>query len=245
MKRGTFLSAALVLPAAAAARLLAYVRGGGTLILAGATGEFNEWREKRRANPLLPGRAEGQGRIVTIGNLAPGAQPNPQPPPSRRRNGCCRRTTRRSTALLFRRHLSRTECLTVRPTRFPSAPAPRSAGPAQVRLVAREGIQRILPSQIPGLRSDAYAAGTQFNATAQHQRKIDGIRPSNPQGLARGTSKWYLTSNGNSTSWPDAFREKLRKPPVRKKGRTEWSTCGAAVREPAVRRIRGETGLKA
>jgi len=55
-------------------QLLAYVRGGGALILAGGTGDYNEWKEKRRTNPLLPPRAEGRGRIVSIGNLAPGAR---------------------------------------------------------------------------------------------------------------------------------------------------------------------------
>jgi hypothetical protein len=46
--------------------LLAYVRNGGTLILAGNTAQYNEWRERRRTNPLLPARTEGKGRIVVI-----------------------------------------------------------------------------------------------------------------------------------------------------------------------------------
>ncbi len=46
------------------ALLLQYVKGGGTLILVGNTGQFNEWRERRAANPLLPARREGKGRIV-------------------------------------------------------------------------------------------------------------------------------------------------------------------------------------
>jgi hypothetical protein len=51
---------------AQAAKLLAYVRGGGTLVVAGNTGEFNEWHERRKANPLLPARREGKGTIVAI-----------------------------------------------------------------------------------------------------------------------------------------------------------------------------------
>ena len=51
---------------AQAAVLLAYVRGGGTLVVAGNTGEFNEWHERRIANPLLPARREGKGSIVVI-----------------------------------------------------------------------------------------------------------------------------------------------------------------------------------
>lgn len=46
--------------------LLKYVRAGGTLVVAGNTAEYNEWREKRRVNPLLPARSEGKGRIVHI-----------------------------------------------------------------------------------------------------------------------------------------------------------------------------------
>jgi hypothetical protein len=49
-----------------AAALLAYVRDGGTLVLAGNTGQYNEWREARKVNPLLPARDEGKGRIVFI-----------------------------------------------------------------------------------------------------------------------------------------------------------------------------------
>ncbi len=51
---------------AQAEQLLAYVRGGGTLVVAGNTGEFNEWRETRKNNPLLPARREGKGRIIDI-----------------------------------------------------------------------------------------------------------------------------------------------------------------------------------
>jgi hypothetical protein len=47
--------------------LLRYVRGGGTLVVAGNTARFNEWREDRSgANPFLPARAEGKGRIIYI-----------------------------------------------------------------------------------------------------------------------------------------------------------------------------------
>jgi hypothetical protein len=48
------------------AKLLEYVRKGGTLVLTGNTATYNEWRERRRANPLLPARQEGKGRIVYI-----------------------------------------------------------------------------------------------------------------------------------------------------------------------------------
>lgn len=51
---------------AQAALLLQYVRKGGTLIVAGNTGQFNEWRELRHKNPLLPARQEGKGRIIYI-----------------------------------------------------------------------------------------------------------------------------------------------------------------------------------
>jgi hypothetical protein len=46
--------------------LLKYARNGGTLILTDNTGQYNEWRERRRTNPLLPARNEGKGRIVAI-----------------------------------------------------------------------------------------------------------------------------------------------------------------------------------
>jgi hypothetical protein len=46
--------------------LLDYVRRGGTLVISGNNGDYNEWREKRHKNPFLPARAEGKGRIVYI-----------------------------------------------------------------------------------------------------------------------------------------------------------------------------------
>jgi hypothetical protein len=46
--------------------LLNYVRSGGALVIAGNTGQYNQWRERRRTNPLLPARTEGKGRIVYI-----------------------------------------------------------------------------------------------------------------------------------------------------------------------------------
>jgi hypothetical protein len=51
---------------AQAERLLQYVRKGGTLVLAGNTAQYNDWRERRRANPLLPARHEGKGRILYL-----------------------------------------------------------------------------------------------------------------------------------------------------------------------------------
>ena len=48
------------------AALLAYVRGGGTLVIAGNTGQYDQWREVRSKNPMLPARTEGKGKIVLI-----------------------------------------------------------------------------------------------------------------------------------------------------------------------------------
>jgi hypothetical protein len=48
------------------ALFLDYVSNGGTLIVAGNTGQYNQWREVRRTNPLLPARSEGKGKIVFI-----------------------------------------------------------------------------------------------------------------------------------------------------------------------------------
>ncbi len=58
---------------AQAALLMQYVRGGGRLVVAGNTAHFNEWREERGANPLLPARSEGKGRIVYIPEIVPDA----------------------------------------------------------------------------------------------------------------------------------------------------------------------------
>jgi hypothetical protein len=69
------------------AALLAYVRGGGTLIILGNTGTYNEWRETRAKNPLLPARSEGKGRVVVIpevlrgDKVAKGAGANEDPEP--------------------------------------------------------------------------------------------------------------------------------------------------------------------
>ncbi len=81
------------------AALMAYVRGGGTLIVAGNTGQYNQWREVRSKNPLLspsdqrspgtpaPARSEGKGKIVFIPEVvradktarAAGANEDPEP----------------------------------------------------------------------------------------------------------------------------------------------------------------------
>ncbi|HWB32913.1 MAG TPA: beta-galactosidase [Acidobacteriaceae bacterium] len=54
---------------------LNYVRNGGTLILAGNTATYNQWRETRSTNPFLPrgvsSRQEGKGRIVSIPQIIP------------------------------------------------------------------------------------------------------------------------------------------------------------------------------
>lgn len=52
-------------------QLLEYVRQGGTLVLTGNTAQYNQWRERRRNNPLLPARSEGKGRIVYIPEIVP------------------------------------------------------------------------------------------------------------------------------------------------------------------------------
>jgi hypothetical protein len=67
--------------------LLKYVRDGGTLLLAGNTGQYDEWRETRRTNPLLPARSEGKGKIVLLPEIAQaertaraaGANEDPEP----------------------------------------------------------------------------------------------------------------------------------------------------------------------
>jgi hypothetical protein len=69
------------------ARLLAYARQGGTLIVTDNTGRFNQWRERRRVNPFVPARSEGNGRIVVIAKIIPavrvgragGADEDPEP----------------------------------------------------------------------------------------------------------------------------------------------------------------------
>jgi hypothetical protein len=53
-------------------RLLAYVRSGGTLVVTGNTGDYNERRERRQKNAFLPGRAEGKGHIVYIPRVVAG-----------------------------------------------------------------------------------------------------------------------------------------------------------------------------
>lgn len=57
---------------AQARQLLEYVRNGGALIVAGNTAQYNEWRERRRVNPLLAARSEGRGRIVVIPRIVRG-----------------------------------------------------------------------------------------------------------------------------------------------------------------------------
>jgi hypothetical protein len=69
-------------------KLLEFVRNGGTLVLTGNTAEYNQWRERRQANPFLPARSEGKGRIVYIPEIiradaqagkAQAAEENPEP----------------------------------------------------------------------------------------------------------------------------------------------------------------------
>jgi hypothetical protein len=79
---------------AQARKLLDYVRGGGTLVLAGNTGQYNEWRERRRVNPLLPARREGRGTIILVPEIlradtaakAAAAELEPEPGATLQRN---------------------------------------------------------------------------------------------------------------------------------------------------------------
>ncbi len=59
---------------AQAEQLLRYAREGGTVVLTGNTGTYNEWRERRHSNPLLPARREGKGRILYIPEIIPAAR---------------------------------------------------------------------------------------------------------------------------------------------------------------------------
>ena len=62
-------------------RLLRYVRAGGALLFADNTADYNEWRERRRVNPLgalvdsagqgMVTRKEGKGRLVYIPAIIP------------------------------------------------------------------------------------------------------------------------------------------------------------------------------
>ena len=69
-------------------QLLDFVRNGGTLLLTGNTAQYNQWRERRRTNPLLPAapkpaaaaegwtaRTEGKGRIVYVPEIVRGDAP--------------------------------------------------------------------------------------------------------------------------------------------------------------------------
>jgi hypothetical protein len=49
--------------------LLDFVQGGGTLIATGNTAQYNQWRQKRDVNPLLPARRQGAGQIVYIAEI--------------------------------------------------------------------------------------------------------------------------------------------------------------------------------
>jgi hypothetical protein len=77
-----------------ARKLLEFVRAGGTLLLTGNTAQYNQWRERRHANPFLPARSEGAGRIVYIPEIVPAdsqisktqaAEENPEPGATRQR----------------------------------------------------------------------------------------------------------------------------------------------------------------
>jgi hypothetical protein len=69
-------------------KLLDFVRRGGTLMLTGNTAQYNQWRERRHNNPLLPAHSEGKGRILYLPEIvrgdapagkAPAAEENPEP----------------------------------------------------------------------------------------------------------------------------------------------------------------------
>lgn len=57
---------------AQAARLLRYVEQGGTLLVSGRVGRFNEWREERGNSVLLPVGQRGKGHIVSIPEVVRG-----------------------------------------------------------------------------------------------------------------------------------------------------------------------------
>ena len=49
---------------------LSYVQNGGTLLLTGNAGTYNQWREKRAHKiPLLPARTEGKGKILYLPDI--------------------------------------------------------------------------------------------------------------------------------------------------------------------------------
>lgn len=54
------------------ALLKKYVRSGGTVIVSGKAGQFNEWREERTVSPLPPPGREGKGRFVYIPEIVRG-----------------------------------------------------------------------------------------------------------------------------------------------------------------------------
>jgi hypothetical protein len=57
--------------------LLDYVRGGGTLVVTGNTGERDQHRLQKGANLLVPTRREGLGRIVYIPEIIPAVAVQP------------------------------------------------------------------------------------------------------------------------------------------------------------------------
>jgi hypothetical protein len=70
--------------------LLNYVRGGGSLIITGNTAMFDEWRERRHANPLIPADvakrggdirtwSEGKGKVIYIPQITPAESRKAQP----------------------------------------------------------------------------------------------------------------------------------------------------------------------
>jgi hypothetical protein len=52
--------------------LLSFVHNGGTLVLTGNTAQYNDWRQRRDVNPLVPARRDGNGRIVYISEIVRG-----------------------------------------------------------------------------------------------------------------------------------------------------------------------------
>ncbi|HTW93772.1 MAG TPA: hypothetical protein VMD30_03190 [Tepidisphaeraceae bacterium] len=58
-------------------KLLDYARGGGTLVVTGNTGKFDERRREKTANLLATPRTEGNGRIVYIPQIIPAVEVRP------------------------------------------------------------------------------------------------------------------------------------------------------------------------
>ena len=103
----------------------------GREAVAGNTPQCNEWRERRRVNPLLPARREGKGRILSFPEIVraetrPGkslaADENPEPGPTPKKSE--RRSPPQWVLLRNHEEISRTILES-----FPKGPALTSEAP--------------------------------------------------------------------------------------------------------------------